>query len=68
MDPRGKVLTMNDVRVIQDQRISVERPYTKDWNLHIRSVRKTDGGEYQCQINTTPAKSKTIILVVTGLC
>ena len=66
MGPRGKVLTMSDKRVIHDQRISVERPYTKDWNLHIRQVNQSDSGEYLCQINTKPVKSKKILLYING--
>ncbi|KAK3593791.1 hypothetical protein CHS0354_014331 [Potamilus streckersoni] len=64
MDPRGKALTMEDRRVIFDQRISVERPYTRDWNLHIRGVKHSDSGEYMCQINTSPVKIKKVILYV----
>ena len=47
-------------------RVSVERPYTSDWNLHIRDVTYSDQGIYNCQINTTPVKVKTINLVVLG--
>lgn len=62
MAPRGKPLTYSDKRIIEDQRISVERPFTKDWNLHIRNVNLSDSGVYLCQINTNPVKSKKIHL------
>lgn len=42
----------------------MERPYIKDWHLHIRNVRVSDSGEYTCQINTTPVKMKIINLKV----
>ena len=66
MGPTLKVLTLQDRRIIEDQRISVERPYTRDWNLHIREVRRNDSGEYKCQISTNPPKSTKIILMVQG--
>lgn len=66
MDPKGKLLTIADQRMISDNRISVERPYLKDWNLHIREVRTNDSGEYKCQINTNPVKSMNIVLNVQG--
>ena len=66
MGPRGKMLTMSDKRIIHDQRISVERPFMKDWNLHIRQVNQSDSGEYLCQINTRPVKSKKVLLHING--
>lgn len=66
MAPRGKPLTYSDKRIIEDQRISVERPFTKDWNLHIRNVNLSDSGVYLCQINTNPVKSKKIHLHING--
>ncbi|XP_035824079.1 limbic system-associated membrane protein isoform X4 [Aplysia californica] len=63
-DQFSTLLTYQDRRIIDDERLSVERPYTRDWNLHIRDVRYSDQGIYNCQINTTPVKIKTINLVV----
>ena len=60
------MLTLSDKRIIHDQRISVERPFMKDWNLHIRQVNQSDSGEYLCQINTKPVKSKKILLHING--
>ncbi|XP_060555528.1 opioid-binding protein/cell adhesion molecule homolog [Ruditapes philippinarum] len=64
VDPRKKLLTVAEKRIITDPRISVERPFTKDWNLHIRNVRLNDSGEYLCQINTKPVKSMKILLTI----
>lgn len=64
VDHRKKLLTVSDKRIIQDPRISIERPYTKDWNLHIRNVRVNDSGEYLCQINTKPVKSMKLLLTI----
>ncbi|XP_070207656.1 lachesin-like [Littorina saxatilis] len=55
---------MEDRRMINDMRISVERPFLWDWNLHIRNVSITDAGEYLCQLNTVPVQSKKINLLV----
>ncbi|XP_067681504.1 limbic system-associated membrane protein-like [Haliotis asinina] len=63
-DQWSTLLTFEDRRIIDDERISVERPYTKDWNLHIRAVRSTDKGVYNCQVNTSPVKIKTVNLFV----
>ncbi|KAL5004332.1 hypothetical protein ScPMuIL_017788 [Solemya velum] len=63
-DPWNTLLSQNDRRIIHDYRISVERPYGTDWNLHIREVRYKDRGQYTCQLNTNPIKTKTIMLHV----
>ena len=52
--------------MINDMRISVERPFLRDWNLHIRNVSITDAGEFLCQLNTDPVKSKQVNLLVNG--
>ncbi|KAL4228134.1 hypothetical protein ACF0H5_013569 [Mactra antiquata] len=64
MNPRVTLISKDESRVIDDSRISVERPKTKDWNLMIREVRYNDSGEYMCQINTQPIKIKRIYLYV----
>ncbi|ESO92560.1 hypothetical protein LOTGIDRAFT_120413 [Lottia gigantea] len=63
-DQWSTLLTFEDRRIIDDERISVERPFTKDWNLHIRHVKYGDQGIYNCQINTSPVKIKTVNLKV----
>ncbi|XP_041367935.1 lachesin-like isoform X2 [Gigantopelta aegis] len=63
-DQWSTLLTFEDRRIIDDERISVERPYTEDWNMHIRSVRYSDQGIYNCQVNTSPVKIKTVDLKV----
>ncbi|XP_046350652.1 limbic system-associated membrane protein-like [Haliotis rufescens] len=63
-NPIQTVISVRDRRVLTDMRISVERPFLSDWNLHIRNVSVTDKGEYKCQINTDPVRSKRVKLVV----
>ncbi|XP_053392806.1 limbic system-associated membrane protein-like [Mercenaria mercenaria] len=58
------LLTYQDRRLIDDTRISVERPYSQDWNLHIRDVLYTDRGRYSCSINTNPVMNTTVNLDV----
>lgn len=65
-DHSSTLLTFEDRRIIDDERLSVERPFTKDWNLHIRRVQYKDQGVYSCQINTVPVKIKTVNLRVEG--
>ncbi|KAH3837586.1 hypothetical protein DPMN_110981, partial [Dreissena polymorpha] len=64
MNPRRILISTEDRRVIDDTRMSIERPYVQDWNLHIRSVQVYDDGEYTCQINTDPIQIKRIRLKV----
>lgn len=63
-DQWNTLLTLDDRRIIDDSRISIERPHTKDWNLHIRKADYSDRGQYTCQINTNPVKMKTVMLLV----
>ncbi|XP_060563610.1 neurotrimin-like isoform X2 [Ruditapes philippinarum] len=64
MNPRRTLLSSDDRRVIDDTRMSIERPFVRDWNLHIRHVQVHDDGEYTCQINTDPIQIKRILLKV----
>ena len=66
MNPRRILLSTEDRRVIDDSRMSVERPFVRDWNLLIRHVSVNDNGEYTCQINTDPIQIKRIRLTVHG--
>ncbi|KAK3796539.1 hypothetical protein RRG08_003255 [Elysia crispata] len=59
-----RVLTMGNRRIISDDRITVERPFTIEWNLHLRKVMLSDAGTYECHINTDPVQSSPIQLVV----
>ncbi|XP_074650834.1 limbic system-associated membrane protein-like isoform X2 [Tubulanus polymorphus] len=63
-DKSHQTLTYNDRRVVDDSRISIERPYKKEWNLVIRSVQHSDQGIYRCSVNTDPVKSKEIYLKI----
>lgn len=44
----------------------VESDYVGSYNLIIDRVNEDDQGEYQCQINTEPRKTKRIFLTVQG--
>lgn len=63
-NPKATTVTLQDRRITDDSRISVERPTTTSWNLHIRDVDPSDGGIYSCHINTAPVKVKRINLIV----
>ncbi|KAL8560924.1 hypothetical protein ACOMHN_019908 [Nucella lapillus] len=64
VSPTQTAISMEDRRMINDMRMSVERPFLKDWNLHIRNVSITDAGEFLCQLNTSPVQIKTVKLFV----
>ncbi|XP_074650351.1 opioid-binding protein/cell adhesion molecule homolog [Tubulanus polymorphus] len=57
-------LTVNGRRITDDTRMSVDRPFKKEWNLSIRNVRMSDEGVYLCSVNTDPVTSKMIKLTV----
>lgn len=61
---RGVVLSTDDRRITDDTRMSIERPFIRDWNLHIRNVQVDDANVYSCQINTNPMQSKKVRLIV----
>lgn len=63
-DRFSTTLTYDISRIIDDDRIGVERPFTNDWNLLIHNVKYSDAGKYVCQINTKPVKIKTVMLNV----
>ncbi|KAK3606002.1 hypothetical protein CHS0354_025034 [Potamilus streckersoni] len=64
MTPQRILISTEDRRVIDDMRMSIERPFVRDWNLHIRSVELKDNGIYTCQVNTNPIQIKRIHLNV----
>ncbi|XP_062619049.1 opioid-binding protein/cell adhesion molecule homolog [Saccostrea cucullata] len=63
-DEFSTLLTFDINRIIDDDRIGIDRPYTRDWNLLIRDVKVKDRGRYICQINTHPIKTKPVELNV----
>ena len=38
-----------------------------EWELRITEIRHSDAGSYECQINTNPLLSHTIVLTVVGI-
>jgi hypothetical protein len=46
MNPKRIVISERESRYIDDPRMSIERPFVGDYNLHIRNVRYDDRGEY----------------------
>lgn len=63
-DQYSTLLTLGEKRIIDDERMVLDRPHTKDWNLLLHDVKYDDRGRYTCQINTMPIKTKTIELIV----
>ncbi|XP_061172615.1 opioid-binding protein/cell adhesion molecule homolog isoform X6 [Saccostrea echinata] len=63
-DQYSTLLTLDEKRIIDDERMVLDRPHTKDWNLLLHDVKYEDKGRYTCQINTMPIKTKTIELIV----
>ncbi|WAR31370.1 NEGR1-like protein [Mya arenaria] len=63
-DQWSTLLTLDDRRIIDDPRVSIVRPYKRDWNLHIWNVTYEDQGPYDCQVNSDPIHSKRVMLNV----
>ena len=68
MNPKKILISKADRRLMDDIRMTIERPNIPDWNLHIRNVRYTDSGMYTCTLNTRPVLIKRIYLTVLGEC
>ncbi|KAL3867525.1 hypothetical protein ACJMK2_044722, partial [Sinanodonta woodiana] len=49
MNTKSILISTEDRRTTDDVRMSVERPFITDWNLHIRNVQLKDRGIYTCQ-------------------
>ncbi|OWF54124.1 Limbic system-associated membrane protein [Mizuhopecten yessoensis] len=64
MNPKRIVVSQKESRFINDPRMSIERPFMGDYNLHIRSVKYEDRGDYMCTINTQPVTIKRIRLII----
>jgi len=66
MGPKKILISKKDRRLMDDTRMSVERPFIPSWNLHIRKVRYDDRGLYVCSLNTEPIQKKYVNLIVKG--
>lgn len=66
MNPKKIMISEKESRFMDDIRMSIERPFVGDYNLHIREVRYDDRGEYTCAVNTEPVQTKRIRLIVQG--
>ena len=63
---RNTLLTMQDMRKIDDGRFNVIRPTDPEWNLQITDVEAADEGRYLCMVNTQVPRHKVITLYVRG--
>nr|XP_022334832.1 limbic system-associated membrane protein-like isoform X1 [Crassostrea virginica] len=64
MSPKNILISIGDRRIIDDTRMSIERPQIPDWNLHIRELEPYDRGIYICSLNTRPMMTKNVYLEV----
>ena len=65
-DRQSTLLTFDTSRIIDNDRIGIDRPSERDWNLIIHDVKHADSGLYLCQMNTRPIKVKKVQLFVPG--
>ena len=65
--PDMSVLTVGGLVFSSDPRLAVTvSPGASIWQLEVRNVSLSDGGEYQCQVNTNTRLSTTVLLSVIG--
>ncbi|KAJ8304277.1 hypothetical protein KUTeg_017860 [Tegillarca granosa] len=64
MNPKKILISQKESRFIDDTRMSIERPFLGDWNLHVRHVQYKDKGVYTCTINSYPVFVRHINLTV----
>ncbi|XP_042210757.1 hemicentin-2-like isoform X2 [Homarus americanus] len=57
------VLTVNQYPFISDERFSIVHQ-GEEWQLQISSLQKSDEGEYECQVSTTPPTTQIFYLKV----
>ena len=66
VDSASVPLTYGDKTMVDESRFSVVRQDDREWNLQIRDIRWSDRGQYRCTVNTSPIRSKVIMLHVKG--
>lgn len=66
LDDASIPLTYDERRIIDDTRFNVIRPDVREWNLQIRDITWDDQGQYRCTVNTSPVRSKVVMLHVKG--
>jgi len=67
LDSDSVSLTYEDKTVVDDTRFSVVRQDNTEWNLQIRDIGWKDRGQYRCTVNTSPIKTKLVMLHVKGI-
>lgn len=60
---KGGVLYFGDHKTTQETRITLERPYSKSWNLVIGNVKLGDGGSYTCKVGQVVIKAYTLEVI-----
>jgi Immunoglobulin I-set domain len=63
----GHLLTVDTDTFIGDGRFQVHHPANSDiWTLHLRAVRGSDAGKYECQVSSEPKLSLVYQLNIVG--
>ncbi|KAK0054230.1 opioid-binding protein/cell adhesion molecule, partial [Biomphalaria pfeifferi] len=58
------LISIEDLRITDDERVSVRSPHKDVWNLHINDVRLKDTGYYRCSLINDPVKTEMVYLHV----
>lgn len=61
------ILTSSEITFSSDSRFSPEHmPGSDAWTLKLEDSKKSDSGNYECQVNTEPKIMYTVRLLVRG--
>ena len=61
------ILSIHNAVITRNPRISLSRPSSNQWFLHIQRVQPMDRGWFMCQINTDPMVYRSGYLEVQGV-
>jgi len=59
-------LTYDETVETGDSRFKINHSYLKEWNLEIDNVRRSDAGNYTCNIGPTPLINNMVELIIVG--
>ncbi|XP_060605813.1 hemicentin-1-like [Ruditapes philippinarum] len=60
----SKKITSGVNTLIKDSRVTIQRPYNRDWNLSVDRAKSSDQGVYTCRVNSSPPQFGSVKVTV----